>query len=106
LFLSKDGGGMEQSTVRHWLRGYQRKARIKKRITGHVFRHTLATEMLRAGADLRHIQEMLGHEDLTTTQRYLRVVKEELKRVHHATHPREQMPTAPVHYRGSNAVRT
>ena len=101
LFLSQTGHELEQSSVRHWLRAYQRKARIKKRITGHVFRHTLATEMLRAGADLRHIQEMLGHDDLATTQRYLRVVKEELKKVHQATHPREQMPTAPVHYRGS-----
>jgi integrase/recombinase XerD len=106
LFLSQTGHELEQSSVRHWLRTYQRKARIRKRITGHVFRHTLATEMLRAGADLRHIQEMLGHDDLATTQRYLRVVKEELKRVHLATHPREQMPMAPVHYRGSNAVRT
>jgi integrase/recombinase XerD len=103
LFLSKDGNGLEQTTVRRWLRLYQRKARIKKRITGHVFRHTLATEMLKGGADLRHIQEMLGHEDLATTQRYLRVVKEELKRVHHATHPREQMPAAPIHYRGGTA---
>jgi integrase/recombinase XerD len=103
LFLSKDGGGMEESTIRHWLRNCRRKARIRKRITGHVFRHTLATEMLRAGADLRHIQEMLGHDDLATTQRYLRVVKEELKRVHQATHPREQMPIAPVHYRGGAA---
>jgi integrase/recombinase XerD len=102
LFLSQTGHELEHSTVRHWLRIYQRKARIKKRITGHVFRHTLATEMLRAGADLRHIQEMLGHEDLATTQRYLRVVKEELKRVHQATHPREQMPMAPVQYRGGN----
>jgi integrase/recombinase XerD len=104
LFLSKDGNGLEQSSVRHWLRAYQRKARIKKRITGHVFRHTLATEMLRSGADLRHIQEMLGHEDLATTQRYLRVVKEELKKVHQASHPREQMPTAPVHYRGGHVA--
>ena len=105
LFLSKDGAVIDQSTFSKRLRGYARKARIKKRITPHVFRHTLATEMLRAGADLRHIQEMLGHEELTTTQRYLRVVKEELKKVHQASHPREQMPVAPVEYRGSNAVR-
>jgi integrase/recombinase XerD len=105
LFLSKDGAEIDQSTFGKRLRQYQRKARIRKRITGHVFRHTLATEMLKAGADLRHIQEMLGHEELTTTQRYLRVVKEELKKVHQASHPREQMPVAPVHYRGSNAVR-
>jgi site-specific recombinase XerD len=59
--------------------------------------------MLRNGADLRHIQEMLGHERLTTTQRYLRVVKEELKRVHRNSHPREKSHTSPVHYRGTNA---
>jgi integrase/recombinase XerD len=100
LFLSKDGKGLEQSTIRHMLKACQRKARIKKRVSSHTFRHTLATEMLRGGADLRHVQEMLGHDDLTTTQRYLHVVKKELKRVHHASHPREQMPTAPVHYRG------
>ena len=105
LFLSQTGQGMEQSSIRHCLRAYQRKARIRKRITAHVFRHTLATEMLRAGADLRHIQEMLGHEDLATTQRYLRVVKEELKKVHRATHPREQMPMAPVEYKGCNFIR-
>ena len=104
LFLSKDGAGIDQSTFNKRIRGYARKARIKKRITGHVFRHTLATEMLRAGADLRHIQEMLGHEELTTTQRYLRVVKEELKKVHRASHPREQMPMTPVHYRGGDAA--
>lgn len=101
LFLSKDGADIDQSTFSKRLRDYSRKARIKKRITGHVFRHTLATEMLKGGADLRHIQEMLGHDRLDTTQRYMRVVKEELKRVHQATHPREQMPSAPIEYRGS-----
>ena len=103
LFLSQTGQEIDQSTLGKRLKAYQRKARIRKRITGHVFRHTLATEMLKAGADLRHIQEMLGHERLNTTQRYLRVVKEELKRVHHATHPREKMPAVPIHYRGTKA---
>jgi integrase/recombinase XerD len=100
LFLSTNGWPLDDTGIGERLRVYQKKARIKKRITVHVFRHTLATEMLKAGADLRHIQEMLGHERLSTTQCYLRVVKEELKRVHRATHPREQMPVAPVHYHG------
>jgi integrase/recombinase XerD len=100
LFLSNHGQPLHGTSVGNMLRTYQRQARLKKRLTGHVFRHTLATEMLKAGADLRHIQEMLGHADLTTTQRYLHVVKEELKRVHQASHPREQMPTAPIRYRG------
>jgi integrase/recombinase XerD len=100
LFLSGKGKPLPANSVGLRLRTYQRQARLKKRLTGHVFRHTLATEMLKAGADLRHIQEMLGHADLGTTQRYLHVVKEELKKVHRATHPREQMQTTPVHYRG------
>jgi integrase/recombinase XerD len=101
LFLSKDATGYKETSLGTRLRRYQRKARIRKRITVHVFRHTLATEMLKAGADLRHIQEMLGHESIDTTQRYMRVAKEELKRVHQATHPREQMTVVPVQYRGS-----
>ena len=100
LFLSTKGRHFSGASVGHRLRTYQRKARLKKRLTGHVFRHTLATEMLKAGADLRHIQEMLGHAEISTTQRYLHVVKEELKKVHQASHPREQMPSVAVSYRG------
>lgn len=104
LFLSQTGQEIDQSTIGKKLKQYQRRARIRKRITGHVFRHSLATEMLKAGADLRHIQEMLGHERLTNTQRYLRVVKAELKKVHQASHPREQLPSAPVEYRGARSA--
>lgn len=100
LFLSKDANGLKERSLCTRLHRYQRKARIRKRITVHVFRHTLATEMLKAGADLRHIQEMLGHESIDTTQRYLQVAKEELKRVHQASHPREKIPVAPVQYKG------
>jgi integrase/recombinase XerD len=83
------------------LKLYRRRAGIKKPIGTHTFRHTLATEMLKAGADLRHIQEMLGHGNLHTTQRYLHIVKAELKKVHGKTHPREVNPSLPAHYRGS-----
>ena len=58
--------------------------------------------MLRAGADLRHIQELLGHEKLTTTERYLHVVKGDLKKVHGRAHPRElHAPAERPSYRGS-----
>jgi len=69
---------------------YQRRAKLKKNLTTHTFRHTLATEMLKRGADLRHIQEMLGHERLRTTQKYMHIVKAELKKAHARAHPRER----------------
>ena len=89
LFLSRFGRQLDKSGLFYKLRAYQRRANIKKHITTHTFRHTLASEMLKGGADLRHIQELLGHENLTTTQRYLHVVKADLKKVHGRTHPRE-----------------
>ena len=55
--------------------------------TSHCFRHQLATNMLQRGADTRHIQKLLGHDNLQTTQRYLQVVKAELRRIHGKTHP-------------------
>ncbi len=89
LFLSRFGQKMDKSGLFYKLRAYQRRAKIKKKLSTHTFRHTLASEMLKAGADLRHIQELLGHEKLTTTQRYLHIIKGDLKRVHGKTHPRE-----------------
>lgn len=102
LFLSRFGRRMDKSGLFYKLRAYQRRAKIKKKLTTHTFRHTLASEMLKAGADLRHIQELLGHENLTTTQRYLHIVKADLKKVHGKTHPREvHGPTTPPDYHGS-----
>jgi integrase/recombinase XerD len=102
LFLSRFGRQMEKSGLFYKLRAYQRRAKIKKKLSTHTFRHTLASEMLKAGADLRHIQELLGHENLTTTQRYLHVVKADLKKAHSKTHPREtHAPTADPNYHGS-----
>ncbi len=104
LFLSRFGGCMDKSGLHYKLKAYQRRAGIKKRLTAHSFRHTLASEMLRAGADLRHIQELLGHEKLTTTERYLHVVKADLKKVHARAHPREaHAPAAPARYRGARS---
>ncbi|MDB4793508.1 tyrosine-type recombinase/integrase [Methylacidiphilales bacterium] len=100
LFVSLLGGRLNNSGFSGRLRRYARRSGISKRITAHTFRHVIATEMLKAGADLRHIQELLGHDDLSTTQRYTHVIKEELKKVHDRTHPREQLPLAPVVYRG------
>jgi len=76
--------------------GWQKKlcelvkiTRINPKFSTHGFRHMLATSMLERGADIRHVQEILGHENLTTTQRYLHIAKGELKKVHTRSHPRE-----------------
>jgi integrase/recombinase XerD len=64
---------------------------IKKNITTHTFRHTCATHMLKNGAPARHLQEMLGHESLESTQVYTHVTINDLKRVHAKYHPSEQL---------------
>ena len=102
IFLSRIGRPLHKTSVFNKLKVYGRRAGIKKRLTVHVFRHTLATEMLKRGADLRQIQELLGHRQLRTTQVYTHVVKGELKRIQAHCHPREQvdLPDNFVRYRG------
>ena len=84
------------------LKGYAKAAKIEKRITVHSFRHTLATAMLQRGAELRHIQAILGHDHLHTTERYTRIVKTELRRIQAKHHPREaiDLPEGAIKYRG------
>ena len=102
LFLSRCGGRLDMSGVGLKLHIYARRAGIKKHVTVHTFRHTLATEMLRQGADLRQIQELLGHKQLRTTQIYTHVFKGELRRIQSHCHPREQtdLPEGFTAYRG------
>lgn len=110
LFLNRLGKPFDKSGLLKKLHIHAARAGIEKsktpthsgRITVHTFRHTLATEMLRHGADLRQIQELLGHEKLSTTQLYTHVVKGELKRIQEQCHPREQvdLPVGFVRYRG------
>jgi len=102
VFLSRCNRMLDDGGVQQKLRIYARRAHIEKYLTVHVFRHTVATEMLRRGADLRQIQELLGHRQLTTTQRYTHILKGELKRVQAHCHPREQvdLPENFTTYRG------
>jgi integrase/recombinase XerD len=87
LFLSTHGGALHPTTLTARLRRYVVDAGIDKPGSVHVYRHTTATLMLENGADIRHIQALLGHADLSTTQIYTHVAITHLKAVHQRTHP-------------------
>ena len=91
IFISKSGQKWCRSGMIKMFKKYAKRAKITKKVTPHTFRHTLATEMLKNGADLRYIQQILGHEKLRTTQIYLQLTAKELGNIHEHTHPREQI---------------
>jgi len=111
LFLNLRGRALDEDTLCDLLKEYAKRAGIEKPVTPHVFRHTFATHLLKHGADLRAIQEMMGHESVSTTQVYTRVEVSDLKAVHQRCHPREryrsripdspEAPTAFYHTRRS-----
>jgi integrase/recombinase XerC len=88
LFLNARGGPLTDRGVRVILDRHMRAAAAGRRISPHVLRHTFATHLLDGGADLRTVQELLGHADLGTTQIYTHVSRDWLKRVYDRAHPR------------------
>ncbi len=90
LFLSSRGNRFNPNAVWALVKKYAKKAKIKKNIHCHTYRHTCATLMLRNKADIRTIQELLGHSSLNSTQVYTRVSINDLKEVHNRCHPREK----------------
>ncbi|NLG64283.1 MAG: tyrosine recombinase XerD [Actinobacteria bacterium] len=88
LFVNARGGPLTRQGLHHILRSYARRAGIERPVSAHVFRHSFATHLVRAGADLRSVQEMLGHADVSTTQVYTHVTAEHLRETFLSSHPR------------------
>jgi len=90
LFLSNRNRKFSRVAVWKIIKKYAARAEISKPVTPHTFRHSFATHMIEGGADLRTVQELLGHTSITTTQIYTRIDKEYLLTVHRDYHPRER----------------
>jgi len=88
LFLNRRGSRITARSVERMIVLYAKKGGLTKKVTPHTLRHSFATHLLSGGADLRMVQELLGHVSLSTTQVYTHITKERLKEVYDSAHPR------------------
>ncbi len=91
LFLNRHGRRLSRQSVWMLLQACARAAGIRRSLGPHTLRHSFATHLLDGGADLRAVQEMLGHASIATTQRYTHLTRSRLREVYHRAHPRDQM---------------
>lgn len=89
VFLNLRGGRLSETRIRQILNGYVRKTALQKKVSPHTLRHSFATHLLNSGADLRWIQELLGHSSLSTTQKYTHLSIDQLLQTYHKAHPRK-----------------
>jgi len=94
LFLTSHGAAFTTARLSRLVRSYAKQAALPQAFTTHSLRHACATGMLRGGASIRHIQEMLGHSSIKTTQIYTHIVKDDLKAIHAKTSPSERRTKA------------
>jgi integrase/recombinase XerD len=102
LFVNASGGRLSTQGITNVIARLRREARIRRHVTPHMLRHTVATLLLRNGVDIRVVQEFLGHASIATTQRYTHVTKEHMVRVLRKRHPSLNLRTRA--YRGHNLM--
>jgi integrase/recombinase XerD len=96
VFLTAQGHAFDRNTLATLVRHLGRNAGLVQPVAPHALRHACATHMLARGAGLRHLQELLGHATVATTQRYTRLDISDLKAVHRRFHPRERGEASPL----------